>query len=112
VLICCWSTACRVSSAIPLAGDLGLPQATRRVPFGVARAAGAVLEMIWNTLGIKREPPMTRFLASVLARSHWYDIGPAARDFDYRPRVSLDEGRRIVVAWAKERARAQPHDLK
>jgi nucleoside-diphosphate-sugar epimerase len=48
--------------------------------------------MLWKILPLKGEPPMTRFLAEQLSTAHWYDMGPATRDFGYRPRVSFDEG--------------------
>jgi 2-alkyl-3-oxoalkanoate reductase len=41
---------------------------------------------------------MTRFIAEQLATPHWYDIGAAARDFGYRPRVGFDEGLRRLAA--------------
>ena len=39
---------------------------------------------------------MTRFVASQLSTSHWYDISAARRDLGYEPRVSVDEGLRIL----------------
>lgn len=53
---------------------------------------GALMETAYQILGIRGEPRMTRFLAAQLARSHYYDISAARRDFGYEPRVSLDEG--------------------
>ena len=35
---------------------------------------------------------MTRFLASQLATSHYFDISKAKKDFDYQPLVSQEEG--------------------
>lgn len=68
---------------------LGAPRPTRRVPLAAAYAAGAVLETWWRMRGLSTEPPMTRFLALELARSHSYDLGPAERDFGYAERVSM-----------------------
>lgn len=62
-----------------------LPPVTRRVPLPVAYAAGAGLELLWRALRLAGEPPMTRFVASQLATSHSYDMGPASRDFGYEP---------------------------
>jgi nucleoside-diphosphate-sugar epimerase len=42
---------------------------------------------------------MTRFLAEQLSTTHWYDISAAARDFGYRPRVSVAEGLAQTAAW-------------
>ena len=64
----------------------------KTIPFGVAYAAGVVCEGLWHALPLKGEPPMTRFLAEQLSTTHWYDMGPARRDFGYVPRVTIDEG--------------------
>jgi nucleoside-diphosphate-sugar epimerase len=72
----------------------GLPPVTRRVPAGVAYAAGAVLEAVYGLLGRRAEPRMTRFLARQLSLSHWFDITAARRDLGYEPAVSTEEGLR------------------
>jgi nucleoside-diphosphate-sugar epimerase len=75
-----------------LLAAVGAPQVDRTIPFGVAYALGAVCEGLWHALPLAGEPPMTRFLAEQLSTTHWYDMGPARRDFGYVPRVSIDEG--------------------
>jgi nucleoside-diphosphate-sugar epimerase len=78
----------------------GAPQVTRSIPFPVAYAVGAVGERVWRTFKLQGEPPMTRFLAEQLATTHWYDMGPARRDFGYVPRVSFEEGlERLAASW-------------
>jgi nucleoside-diphosphate-sugar epimerase len=77
---------------------LGIPPVRRRVPRGVAYAAGGLLELLWNALRRDGEPPMTRFLASQLASSHSYDLEPARRDFGYGERVGLAEATDRLVA--------------
>ena len=60
------------------------------------------LEFLYRLLGVETEPPMTRFLAAQLARSHYYDVRAAREDFGYRPRVSTDEGlRRLAESWRR-----------
>ena len=76
----------------------GAPEVTGSVPFAVAYAAGAACEWLWPLLRLDGEPPMTRFLAEQLGTTHWYDMGPAERDFGYRPRVSTEEGLRRLAA--------------
>jgi nucleoside-diphosphate-sugar epimerase len=68
---------------------LGVPRPKRRVPLSAAYAAGALLEGWWHIRRLEGEPPMTRFLALELARSHSYDLGPAERDFGYAERMSM-----------------------
>lgn len=69
---------------------------------GLARTAGGLLEWAWRTFGLEGEPPMTRFVASELATSHWYDLGAARRDLGYAPAVSGEEGLRRTIAWFRE----------
>jgi 2-alkyl-3-oxoalkanoate reductase len=71
---------------------VGAPPPTRRVPFRVARAAGAVAERIWRGLDLDDDPPMTAFLAEQLATAHWFDQRETMEALHWRPRVSLDEG--------------------
>ncbi len=84
-----------------LLGAVGAPQVRGTIPFGVAYAAGAILEVAWRALPLKGEPPMTRFLAEQFATTHWYDISAARRDFGYAPQVNFDDGlQRLAAAWA------------
>ncbi len=70
----------------------GAPRVDKHVSFKAAYRIGAVCEALWKALPLKGEPPMTRFLAEQLSTAHWYDMGPATRDFGYRPQVSFEEG--------------------
>ena len=53
---------------------------------------GTFLELVYGFLRLKSEPPMTRFLASQLATSHYFDISKAKKDFNYQPLVGQEEG--------------------
>ncbi|MBS0194614.1 MAG: NAD-dependent epimerase/dehydratase family protein [Proteobacteria bacterium] len=78
------------------------PQVRGSIPFGVAYAAGAMLETAWRVLPLRGEPPMTRFFAEQLATAHWYDISAARRDFGYVPQVGFEEGlHRLRAAWVQ-----------
>ena len=76
----------------------GAPPLTKTLPFPVAYAIGAVCEVAWTLLPLAGEPPLTRFLAEQLATTHWYDMGPAQRDFGYVPRVTIAEGLRRLAS--------------
>jgi len=76
-----------------------LPPVTKRIPYRAAYAVGAMRESTWWLLRRSDEPLMTRFLASQLARSHWFDITRAKEDFGYRPKVSTEEGMRKLRDW-------------
>jgi nucleoside-diphosphate-sugar epimerase len=80
----------------------GAPPVTRTVPFPLAYAMGATSEVLYRWLGRTEEPPMTRFLAEQLATAHWFDLEPCARDFGWKPRVSIAEGlARLRAAWRR-----------
>jgi nucleoside-diphosphate-sugar epimerase len=49
--------------------------------------------------GMDKEPQMTRFLAEQLAKSHWFSIASARKDFGYEPRVSTQEGMDRMIRW-------------
>lgn len=68
----------------------------------VAWLAGACLEGIHKLLKLSREPFMTRFGATELATSHWFDITAARVDLDYRPLISTKEGLARLAAWLRQ----------
>lgn len=76
-----------------------VPRVSRRVSYRAARRLGAAMEATYKLLRVPREPPMTRFLAAQLAKSHYFNITAAKRDFGYDPRISTSEGGRRLVAW-------------
>jgi nucleoside-diphosphate-sugar epimerase len=91
----CWQW---IDDVLALAG---LPPVDKSVSFNAACRMGAVCETAYRLLGIKSEPPMTRFLAAQLATSHWFDISAARRDLAYEPRVSTAEGMRRLAEWLR-----------
>lgn len=79
--------------------QVGAPPIRRRVSLATARRIGAVLEFLWRWLPLPGEPRMTRYLASALAMTHWYDMTPARDDFGYRVRVPMAEATRRQIEW-------------
>jgi nucleoside-diphosphate-sugar epimerase len=69
--------------------QLGIEPPHTHISERTAFRAGALAESIWRLLGKQSDPPMTRFVALQLARTHTYDMTPAKRDFGYIERVSL-----------------------
>lgn len=60
---------------------------------------GWVMEKVFRLLGIQKpEPPMTRFVALNLGKSHYFSHEKAKRDFGYVPRVSIEEGLKRTFA--------------
>lgn len=82
---------------------VGVPPVTRRIPLPVAASLGSAMEWAWRTFDLAGEPRMTRFAAIALARSHWYDLGPAERDLGFRVRVPMEEATARTIAWFRER---------
>lgn len=72
--------------------EAGAPPVTKNISAWKARLAGRVLEFVYWLFRLPGEPPMTRFVASQLSTSHWYDISAAKRDLDYKPQVTVEEG--------------------
>lgn len=63
------------------------------ISVSTAYKVGWVLEKVFKLLGIKKpEPPMTRFVALNLGKSHYFSHEKARRDFGYVPEVSIEEG--------------------
>jgi 2-alkyl-3-oxoalkanoate reductase len=94
----CWEW---IDEVLALAG---LPPVERAISLKAARAIGLACETVYRSLRLKGDPPMTRFLASQLARSHWFDISAARRDFGYEPAISMGEGMRRLGAWLRRTA--------
>jgi len=63
----------------------------------IAIAAGRLLETGWKLLGLKSDPPLTRWSAEHLSTAHWYDISAAKRDLGYTVVVSIAEGMEILA---------------
>lgn len=80
---------------------VGLPPVQKSLSLATARRVGAACEHFYRLLGLSGEPPMTRFLASQLSTSHWFDIGAARRDFGYAPTVSTAEGMQRLGEWLR-----------
>jgi len=78
---------------------LGIPKVTRAISYRTARVLGAMLEVVHTLFALREEPRMTRFLAAQLARSHYFDISKAKRDFSYSPRISTAEGLDRLVSF-------------
>jgi nucleoside-diphosphate-sugar epimerase len=91
-----------------LTAAAGLFPRLRRIPYPVAWTLGWLMEK-WTARRPAGIPLLTRFLAAELAKSHYYDIGAARRDFGYAPRVSTAEGlARLAASFAVKNAGTAP----
>jgi nucleoside-diphosphate-sugar epimerase len=80
---------------------LGEKPIERHISLRVATTLGTLCEGLWKLFPLKGEPPMTRFMASELAKDHWFNIAAARRDLGYQPRITMQQGTRELVAWLK-----------
>ena len=72
--------------------SVGIATAERRISLPVAYRMGAVLEVLYRLPALTGEPPMTRFVAVELAKSHYFSIEAARRDLGYTPEKSTAAG--------------------
>lgn len=82
---------------------VGIPEITRKISLERAYWLGGVLEKTWSWLRLPGEPPMTRFVAVELAKSHWYDISAAKCDLGYAPLVGTEEGLEEIIRIERSR---------
>lgn len=79
--------------------QLEVPTIQRHISYKAAYRIGAVAEGIWSLLRLKGEPPMTRFVATELAKDHFFSIKAARQDLGYQPVISIDEGVKKTIRW-------------
>jgi nucleoside-diphosphate-sugar epimerase len=73
-------------------GAMGMAPCRRYISAKTAYRVGACLEWIYRLFRAKSEPPLTRFVAKQLSTDHWYDISAAARDFGFKPEMTIEDG--------------------
>src|SRR3990167_4735166 len=71
------------------------------VPYKLAYAMAALLELIYRAGKSKKPPVLTRFAVAALAGSRSYSIEKARRELGYVPSVDMDEGMREMENWVK-----------
>jgi nucleoside-diphosphate-sugar epimerase len=77
----------------------GKPPIKGEVSERTAYAAGSIFEFFYKLFNIKKDPPMTRFVAVELATSHWFNISMAKKDLGYYPKISTKEGLKRLKQW-------------
>jgi nucleoside-diphosphate-sugar epimerase len=85
-----------------LLGHLNLPKIRLKMPLSLALGLGAICEVIYKLLCIRKQPPMTRFVAKELAQSHYFDISAAKMDLHYLPKYSNEEAFEKLVNYLKK----------
>jgi nucleoside-diphosphate-sugar epimerase len=75
------------------------PPVERRIPYRVAYGMGFVSEILCTLFPWLGEPRLTRYLASVMATSQYFNLDRARRDLNYRPIVNRAEAMRRTIDW-------------
>ncbi|MGZ3788554.1 MAG: NAD-dependent epimerase/dehydratase family protein [Bacteriovorax sp.] len=71
----------------------GLPPVTKKISLKSAYRMGFLIEYFLNIFRIyKIHPPMTRFVALQLGKSHYFSHENLARDLGFIPAISIHEG--------------------
>lgn len=84
----------------------GASEPRLRIPAGLARGAGGLIERLWEAGGFGRggdEPPLTRFLAEQLSTAHWFDQRRTREVLDWTPQTSIDRGLELLTAYYRGR---------
>ena len=70
-----------------------MPPITKKVPFKLAYAIGFMIEMTLKLIGkYDIHPPMTRFVALQLGKSHYYNHHNLEHDLGFKAKISIEEG--------------------
>jgi nucleoside-diphosphate-sugar epimerase len=71
---------------------MGIPGIRKSISLTAAKRIGWAMETCYRIFHLKGEPVMTRFLASQLGTSHYFDILKAKKRLLYVPSISMEEG--------------------
>jgi nucleoside-diphosphate-sugar epimerase len=75
----------------------GMAPVRRSIKRPLAIATAGLVELGYFLSNQSAEPPLTRFLVRQLSTTHWFKIDAARRDLGYEPRISIDQGMRILA---------------
>ena len=79
---------------------LQITPVSRKISLGKAYFIGSILEKLWTILQLSGEPPMTRFIAVELSKSHYFSVEAAKSQLNYEPRISTEEGMNsFIESW-------------
>jgi nucleoside-diphosphate-sugar epimerase len=85
-----------------LADGLGCKRPWIDLPYGVAMAAAFAMETPFRCVkALPGRPLLTRHAVLLLGRDQEFPSAKARTDFDFTPRVSMEEGMARSVAWVK-----------
>ena len=71
---------------------LDLPLKLKPISYRAADWTASAMELLAKTLGLGREPLLTRYTVGVLSFSQTLDITSAQTELGYKPKITLEEG--------------------
>ena len=81
--------------------ELDAPPIDRKVSASVIKNLTKLIEFFYRKLRLKGEPRITQTAAAELYLNHYYDISRAKKDFNYKPKYSLDEALEKTLQYFK-----------
>ncbi|PID77014.1 MAG: 3-beta hydroxysteroid dehydrogenase [Deltaproteobacteria bacterium] len=80
----------------------GLARIEKMVPAKAAYAASGLIELLYKGLNLAKEPPMTRFVAEQLSKSHYFSHQKAREELGYQPLVNPAQAMENLLIWIRE----------
>jgi len=75
----------------------GLPPVTKKISVKAAYVAGFIIESLLKLVGnYDIHPPMTRFVALQLGKSHYFSHHNLEHDLGFKPSISIEEGMKRI----------------
>jgi nucleoside-diphosphate-sugar epimerase len=87
-----------------IAALVGAPPVTKKVPYGLAKSAAFLMELVGHAVGKKTPPLVTRYAVWLIGRRCFFSTEKIRRELGYVPAVGYDEGIARAVRWALENA--------
>lgn len=88
--------------------QLSLPPITGKWSVHKARYIALILEQLWRVFRLPGEPPLTRYVVSILGYDNTYDIGAAKRELGYSPHITIAQGLEELVRGEGTMPRIDP----
>jgi len=82
--------------------QLELQPVPKKISLTSARFIGGTIEIIYKALSLKGDPRLTRFLASELAKDHYYNISKAKNELGYQPEYNMESALEKTIPFLME----------
>lgn len=83
---------------------LNQPMKTKKISFSTAYRLAALLEFLAKTIGLGKEPVLTKYTVGLLGMSQTLNIDAAKNELGYLPRISIEEGLEEFIHWWRKQS--------